>query len=90
MKPFTVLASALALFSMPALAAPGIPRLTRKGGSVAKINPNSYIVKLKDGATKASQLEWLATHYGNSSKVTHAEWDSNVLHGFAGTSAKSY
>ncbi|KAJ8457308.1 hypothetical protein ONZ51_g11617 [Trametes cubensis] len=84
MKTFTVLASALALFSMLALAAPGIPRLTRKGGSVAKINSNSYIVKLKDGATKASQLEWLATHYGNSSKVTHAEWDSNVLHGFAG------
>ncbi|KAI0655118.1 serine protease [Cubamyces menziesii] len=84
MKTFTVLASALALFSMPALAAPGIPRLTRKGGSVAKINSNSYIVKLKDGATKASQLEWLATHYGNSSKVTHAEWDSDVLHGFAG------
>ncbi|KAI0335230.1 serine protease [Cubamyces sp. BRFM 1775] len=83
MKSLALLVSALAFLSST-LAAPGASRLVRKGSSVVKTNPNSYIVKLKDSATKTSQLEWLAVHYGNSSKVTHAEWDTNVLHGFAG------
>ncbi|KAH9898359.1 serine protease [Cubamyces lactineus] len=85
MKILVVLAGALWCLSSPALAAPGTSHLARNGGSsVAKTNPHSYIVKLKDGVTKRNQLEWLATHYGNSSKVIHTEWESNVLHGFAG------
>ncbi|KAI0735129.1 serine protease [Earliella scabrosa] len=48
-------------------------------------HPDSYIVTLKEGASKDAHLEWLTSVHGKSSNITHGEWQSDILHGFAGT-----
>ena len=48
------------------------------------IKPSSYIVKLKEGVSKDEQLAWLAQNHASSATVTHPEWESGVLNGFAG------
>ena len=47
-------------------------------------HPDSYIVTLKEGASKDAHLEWLTSVHGKSINITHGEWQSDILHGFAG------
>ena len=48
------------------------------------VKPDSYIVKLKAGVSKDAHLTWLAANHDDSGTVTHAEWSTDILHGFAG------
>ncbi|KAI0778227.1 serine protease [Trametes elegans] len=84
MQLFATVAAALALLAAPALAAPtaALHTVEKYAGDV---KPQSYIVKLKGGVEKERQIEWLAANYGGSATVTHPEWETNILHGFAGT-----
>ncbi|KAL1951895.1 hypothetical protein VTO73DRAFT_1044 [Trametes versicolor] len=84
MQLFATVAAALALFAAPIFAAPAASLHTvEKFAGATKAR--SYIVKLRDGVAKDAHLEWLAANHGNTSTVTHAEWESSVLNGFAGT-----
>ncbi|EJD39856.1 subtilisin-like protein [Auricularia subglabra TFB-10046 SS5] len=72
-----VVAAALAL---SALAAPA--KLHTVQTYAGKVKPDSYIVRLK---TDASRDELFAARPDIASGVTHAEWDGELLNGFAGT-----
>ncbi|KAI8995667.1 serine protease [Trametes punicea] len=78
MQLFATVAAALALLTAPVFAAPTAP-LRSVERYAAETKPQSYTVKLKEGVAKAAHLEWLAAHHGNSSTVTHPEWESNAL-----------
>ncbi|OSD03397.1 serine protease [Trametes coccinea BRFM310] len=84
MQLFATVAAALALLAAPVFAAPtaALHTIERYAGET---KPQSYIVKLKDGVEKSAHLDWLAAHHGDGATVTHPEWESDVLHGFAGT-----
>ncbi|GLB42669.1 putative peptidase S8 family protein [Lyophyllum shimeji] len=71
MRIFTALLATIAL-AVPALAVPGPPRSVRKYGGATT---GRYIVKLKDGATKASVLGQ------GKAKYTYADWE--IINGFA-------
>ncbi|KAI0752918.1 serine protease [Daedaleopsis nitida] len=79
---FTTITAALALLA-PVFAAPSIELapLLHSGGET---KPDSYIVKLKDHVSKDGHLDWLSRHHGPSVEVTYREWNSQVLHGYAG------
>ncbi|CDO71600.1 hypothetical protein BN946_scf184911.g70 [Trametes cinnabarina] len=83
MKIFASIAAALALLAAPIFAAPTASLHTVEKYAGDK-KPQSYIVKLKDGVDKSVHLDWLTAHHGHGATVTHPEWESNVLHGFAG------
>ncbi|KAI0361573.1 serine protease [Trametes cingulata] len=84
MQLFATVAAALALLAAPIFGAPTASLHTVEKFA-GQTKPHSYIVKLKDGVAKESHLEWLAANHGDSSTITHPEWESKVLHGFAGT-----
>lgn len=58
--------------------------IQRSGGTVKQ---DSYIIKLKQGTDKKAHIEHLAKclplHEGLS-KITHDDWDSDLLLGYAG------
>ncbi|KAI0639444.1 serine protease [Trametes polyzona] len=84
MQLFATVAAAIALLAAPVFGAPTTSLRTVEKFA-GEVKPQSYIVKLKDGVAKEAHLEWLAAHHGNSSTVTHPEWEGSVLNGFAGT-----
>ncbi|KAH7092670.1 peptidase 1 [Auriculariales sp. MPI-PUGE-AT-0066] len=69
----------VALFGLSVLAAPD--KLLQVQRAYGAVNPHSYIVKLKPGACKYTLL---ASDPSLRAAVTHADWDSSILHGFAG------
>ena len=74
----TIVAAALAL---AASAAPSkLLEVTKYAG---KVNPGSYIVRLKDGADKAALFEDATLREA----VTHDDW--SVINGFAGVFDKA-
>ncbi|PSS34004.1 hypothetical protein PHLCEN_2v1908 [Hermanssonia centrifuga] len=84
MKSISTALACLALLVAPILGAPTAP-LIEVQKSAGEAKQGSYIVKLKDHVVKTNHLSWLSQHLGASSAVTHAEWDTDFLHGFAGT-----
>ncbi|KAI0686618.1 serine protease [Earliella scabrosa] len=83
MQLFAVVTAALSLLA-PVLAAPSPQLKTVQKSSTGTLVPNSYIVKLKDGTDKDAHLDWLGESHGDAANVTHAQWSSDVLHGYAG------
>nr|QIK03896.1 subtilisin-like serine protease precursor [Lignosus rhinocerotis] len=82
MRLFAIVSVAFALLA-PAFAGPSTPlKAVLKSGGETK--PNSYIVKLKDGVAKDAHIHWLSSKHGSSTNVTHPDWSSKVLHGYAG------
>ena len=84
MKFFTVVFASLAVLAAPIFGAPteSLISVTKVKGEV---NKGSFIVKLKDNVSKDTHLNWLSQHVG-SDAITHRDWQTNVLHGFAGQS----
>ena len=74
---FTVLLAAPALGSTSAV----LKEIDRYAGEVIQ---QSYIVKLKDGVSKAGHLEWLTSISDPTCNITHGEWEPSVLNGFGG------
>ncbi|KAI0801218.1 serine protease [Fomes fomentarius] len=87
MQLFAVVSTALALLIAPVLGAPSA-QLKTVEKFAGQTKPNSYIVKLKSGASKDSAIASLQTEHGESAQITHSEWQGDVLHGFAGTFGK--
>ncbi|KAJ3483606.1 hypothetical protein NLI96_g6203 [Meripilus lineatus] len=77
-----ILAATVALLATPILGSPTVPLVGIEKFS-GKVKQGSYIVKLKSDVSKTAHLDWLSQHIGTDS-VTHTEWDSAVLNGFAG------
>jgi cerevisin len=77
---FTVIA--LALYAVPGFGAatPALQDIQKYRGAV---KANSYIVKLKDDASKSSVDSWVSSILGSDSSVTH-DYDTSFFHGFAG------
>ena len=48
------------------------------------VNRGSYIVKVRDGASKSGVLDRIGTLLRGNTKVTH-DWDSEFFNGFAGS-----
>ncbi|KAI0651894.1 serine protease [Trametes meyenii] len=80
---FATVSAALALLAAPIFAAPTASLHTVEKFAGDK-KSQSYIVKLRDGVAKDATIDWLAANHGNSSTVTHPEWEASILHGFAG------
>ncbi len=82
MRLFTAIAATLALLASPILGAPttAVVEIEEYKGQVKE---GSYVVKLKDNASKGDHLNWLSNHLG-SDLVTHKEWRKDILNGFAG------
>jgi cerevisin len=40
-------------------------------------------MQLKKGTDKANSIGWLGKQHANASSIKYADWDSDVLHGFA-------
>lgn len=81
LKVFTLVATSFA-FLAPVLGAPptALADIQKFDGQVKE---GSYIVKLKDNASKSGHLSWLGKQLGSDS-LTHTEWQKGLLHGFAG------
>ncbi|KAI0077286.1 serine protease [Panus rudis PR-1116 ss-1] len=73
--------TSLALLASPVLGAPNADNKSVDNATDAK--NQSYIVVLNDNVSKQAHLNWVRQHLGNNS-VTHGDWRSDVLHGFAG------
>lgn len=66
-----------------ALASVGTPvKMLAVEKFAGQVKPNSFIVTLKPGVAKSAHLE---KNRVISGALTHTDWDSEVLHGFAGT-----
>ncbi|KAJ3488940.1 hypothetical protein NLI96_g2489 [Meripilus lineatus] len=88
MRLFTLVTATFALLASPILGAPttALVGIEKYEGQVKE---GSYVVKLKNNVSKSSHLKWLGKQLG-SDRVTHTEWQKNLLNGFAGTfSAKT-
>nr|QIK03897.1 subtilisin-like serine protease precursor [Lignosus rhinocerotis] len=83
MKFFTAVSAALLLL-VPVIAAPPAALKTVRASGGESL-PDSYIVKLKDGVSKDAHLRWLSSNHGSDAVITHPQWSSRVLHGYAGT-----
>lgn len=83
MQLFAVVSTALALLIAPVLGAPSA-QLKTVEKFAGQTKPNSYIIKLKSGASKDSAIASLQAEHGESTRITHSEWQGDVLHGFAG------
>lgn len=78
----TITATALALLSSSAFAAPTeLKTIQRYQGEV---QANSYIVKLKDSASKNSHLGWLEPQLASDDAITHGNWSTQFFNGYAG------
>lgn len=75
MRFFTALAQ-LAIIAAPAFAAPSALKTVAKYNGDVK--PNSYIIKLKDGAVSTSSTSGISS----GSQITH---QYTIFNGFAGT-----
>lgn len=75
--------ASLALLLAPALAAPTALKTVEKAAGDKK--EGSYIVTLAAGVSKSSHLDALRKKLGADDSITHTEWDSHVLNGFAAT-----
>lgn len=73
---------ALTFILTPILGAPTTPLIAVETYS-GTTKPNSYIVTLKDNVSKSDHLDWLSQQVGTDG-VTHPEWQSDFLNGFAG------
>ena len=83
----TVVAAALALLATPILGSPTTPLIAVEKYS-GNVKESSYIVTLKENVSKSTHLAWLSQHLG-SDTVTHTEWQTDLLHGFAGKIVRS-
>lgn len=73
--------AALAFLVAPALAAPtGLKTLQKASGSKKE---GSYIVTLAEGVSKDDHIAKLTENLGAEDSITHGEWSSSVLNGFA-------
>lgn len=48
------------------------------------LQASSYVVKLKDSASKASHLGWLEPQLANDDSITHRNWSTQFFNGYAG------
>ncbi|KAI0686606.1 serine protease [Earliella scabrosa] len=83
MKFLVLIAAALASVT-PSIAAPSKDLVVPILQYVGDVIPNSYIVKLKDGASKDAHLSWLASTLGSVVNITHNDWSPSVLNGYSG------
>ncbi|KAI0077287.1 serine protease [Panus rudis PR-1116 ss-1] len=83
MRILAVIIASLALLAPCTLSVPTVP-LATVHKYAGQVKEHSYIVTLKNGVSKEDQLDWIRQNIGNSS-ITHDEWRSDVLHGYAGT-----
>lgn len=83
MRLFSAVATAVALLSTLALAAPSaeLKSVLKYDGPT---NPNSYIVKLKVDVSKDAHLAWLDSNHNATSSVAYRDWQSSFFHGYAG------
>ena len=73
--------AALAFLVAPALAAPtGLKTLLTASGSKKE---GSYIVTLAEGVSKDDHIAKLIEKFSAEDSITHGEWNSRVLNGFA-------
>ena len=89
MKFLVLIAAALASVT-PSIAAPSKDLVVPILQYVGDVIPNSYIVKLKDGASKDAHLSWLTSTLGSVVNITHNEWSPSVLNGYSGKSNHLY
>lgn len=82
MKFFTAVFASLALLATPIFGSPTTP-LVAVDKYAGDVNKGSFIIKLKDNVSKDAHLNWLSQHAG-ANAITHRDWQTDVLHGFAG------
>lgn len=73
--------AALALVAAPVLASPVQLKTVQAAAGPKKAG--SYIVTLSDGVSKSKHIQALLKHLATEDQVTHADWDSGVINGFA-------
>lgn len=73
--------AALALLAAPVLGSPVALKTVETFAGDKKAG--SYIVTLGEGVSKSKHIQALIKHLGAEDAITHDEWDSRVLNGFA-------
>ncbi|KAI0686607.1 peptidase S8/S53 domain-containing protein [Earliella scabrosa] len=75
----TALASAATVGAAPSR---NLKPILRHAGEII---PRTFIVKLKDGASKEAHFGWVSSKLASVVNITHPDWSPRVLNGYSGT-----